>query len=99
MRNQVTTNHHFIAIQLEGRTCNRDAIGARVEVDLGERTRTGLVRTDSSYQTAGDHRVHLGLGPLDVVPEVRVTWPDGSTTIRNDVEANAIIRFDHPGSR
>ena len=67
------------------------AIGARVEVDLGERTRTGLVRTDSSYQTAGDHRVHLGLGPLDVVPEVRVTWPDGSTTIRNDVEANAMI--------
>ena len=32
LRNDTTGDHHFLALRLEGRTCNRDAIGARVEV-------------------------------------------------------------------
>jgi tetratricopeptide (TPR) repeat protein len=34
LRNDLETPHHFLAIQLAGKTCNRDAIGARVEVTL-----------------------------------------------------------------
>ena len=32
LRNDIPAEHHFVALQLEGRSCNRDAIGARVEV-------------------------------------------------------------------
>ena len=32
-RNDVPSRNHYLAVRLEGRTCNRDAIGARVEVD------------------------------------------------------------------
>ena len=32
LRNDTPSNHHYLALRLEGRTCNRDAIGARVEV-------------------------------------------------------------------
>ena len=34
LRNDTATDHHFVAVRLKGRQCNRDAIGARVEVVL-----------------------------------------------------------------
>ena len=37
-RNDVATDHHFLAVRLEGRTSNRDAIGARVEVILQDQS-------------------------------------------------------------
>lgn len=72
------------------------AIGARVEVKLGDRTRTGFVRTDSSYLTARDHRVHVGLGEHDTIDELTVTWPGGAALSRRDVPANSVLRFDPP---
>ena len=36
MRNEIVEDHHFLAIRLEGRKCNRDAIGARVEVVMND---------------------------------------------------------------
>ena len=32
MRNALPSDHHFVALRLRGTTCNRDAIGARVEI-------------------------------------------------------------------
>ena len=39
LRNDVPTENQFLAVHLEGQTCNRDAIGARVEVILSEQSR------------------------------------------------------------
>jgi len=33
-RNDVPSQHHFVSLRLVGQTCNRDAIGARVEVTV-----------------------------------------------------------------
>src|SRR5207247_10282798 len=35
------------------------------------------VRTDGSYLSASDVRVHVGLGPSPAVGAVVVQWPDG----------------------
>ena len=32
LNNETNNGHHYLAVRLEGRECNRDAIGARVEV-------------------------------------------------------------------
>ena len=69
------------------------ALGARVRFELGDRTLTRWVRTDSSYLTAQDHRVHAGLGDRRVVPEIEVVWPDGSVRRFQDVEAGRILKI------
>jgi len=58
-------------------TGSRDALGARVTVVTGERRLTAAVLPNASYQSAGDPRVHFGLGPVDAVDHVEVLWPDG----------------------
>ena len=42
-----------------------------------ERRFVAAVLPNSSYQSAGDPRVHFGLGTVDAVDHVEVLWPDG----------------------
>lgn len=73
-------NHNWITLNLEGRTANRSAIGARVEVvatDSNGKTRS-LMRTIDAGGSfgSGSLQLHVGLGSAVSVPMVKVTWPD-----------------------
>ena len=45
-----------------------------------------------SYCASSDPRVHFGLGSIDRVDRLRVTWPDGRTQRLEDVAADQILR-------
>ena len=61
------------------RTNNRDAIGARVEIEAGGRTQIGEVRSGGSYLSHNDMRVHFGVGSARRVDRIRIRWPNGRT--------------------
>ena len=44
----------------------------------GEKPLWRRVHTDSSYLSASDVRVHLGLGEKPAIQSLLVEWPDGS---------------------
>jgi len=52
LRNDTPTGNHFLALKLEGRTCNRDAIGARVEV--GARSEERGASNEEEGASGGD---------------------------------------------
>ncbi len=56
----------------------RDALGAVVSMRAGAREITRRVRTSTSYASANDPRVQVGLGALGEVTGVRVRWMDGT---------------------
>jgi enediyne biosynthesis protein E4 len=68
---------HFITFQLEGTKSNRDGVGAVLAVSAGGRTRIAPRFGGGSYQSAGDPRLHFGLGSSDRVESVEVRWPSG----------------------
>ena len=76
--NQIANRHHWLGLRLVG-TSSRDMLGARVEIvrDDGTILRR-RARTDGSYASANDPRVHIGLGDAAEVRRVRVRWPDGT---------------------
>ncbi len=65
-----------------------DALGARLELRLGERRITREVRTAYSYCAASDPRVHVGLGGAAGVEELVVRWPDGERESFGRLDAN-----------
>ncbi|WP_165226704.1 FG-GAP-like repeat-containing protein [Aquisphaera insulae] len=71
-----TPGGHWLTLGLEGEGC-RDAIGARVVVTSGGRRLTSWRIGGGSYQSSSDPRLHFGLGPVDRVDLVEVTWPSG----------------------
>jgi hypothetical protein len=73
---------------------NRTAIGARVTVECGGRTRVREVRRQQSYLASGDGRVHFGLGAATEADRITVVWLDGTEAARAAVSANQVVRFD-----
>ena len=69
---------HWLQVRLEQAGGNRFGIGAWVGVErAGRPTLFRRVRTDGSYLSASDLRVHFGLGASGAPSAVVVQWPDG----------------------
>jgi len=65
---------HRLVFSLKGTASNRDAVGARVEVD-------GQVKwlvAGSAYLSQHTKRLHFGLGTRARAENVRITWPSGA---------------------
>jgi hypothetical protein len=73
-----------------------DALGAIVEMRLGERHIWRQVRSGHSYLSASDPRIHLGLGQSTGVTEVSVHWPDGTVQHFGDFAADQIWELRAP---
>ena len=78
MRNNGTKNH-WIGLTLTGKKSNRKGLGARVIVtDVRGRKTHCDVTTSSSYLSAGDGRVLVGLGAANAPSNVEIRWPSGA---------------------
>ena len=80
LRNDVPTNYHYVALRLEGRTCNRDAIGARVQLTLGGKAPgkfTKTIRAGDGYLSQGSKWLHFGIGHTSAIAQLEVRWPGG----------------------
>jgi hypothetical protein len=84
--NQVGNRNHWLGLRLVGQNNDRDMLGAQVEIVISnDRTLWRRARTDGSYLSANDPRVLVGLGSSTKVETVRVHWPNGAVSERNDL--------------
>jgi hypothetical protein len=72
--------NRWVRLHLVGTRSNRDAIGARVEVEAGGRTIYRQRKGGCSLQSSHDPRLLIGLGAVDEVMRVTVRWPSGVVT-------------------
>ena len=82
LRNESQNDYHFVAFKLTGTNCNRDAIGARVEVHLkgtDHPVRMRSLRAGEGYLAQSSKWLNFGLGELSEIEKVTVRWPDSST--------------------
>jgi hypothetical protein len=80
LRNRLETGHHWLGVDLVGRPY-RDAVGARLELEVGDRKLVRAIKGGGSYLSAGDRRVVFGLGTQDRVGRLTVRWPSGATQV------------------
>ncbi|AXC13897.1 ASPIC/UnbV domain protein [Acidisarcina polymorpha] len=87
-RNQGRNGNHFINIKLIGTKSNRDAIGARVRIEVGGVSLIQEVEGGGSYLSQSDLRLHFGLGAAREVQAVQVMWPSGAHQEFNHMTAD-----------
>jgi hypothetical protein len=77
--NQAGTRNHWLAVRVTQGPGNRFGFGARIGIErAGRPTLWRRVRSDGSYLSASDVRVHAGLGASAAIDAVVVQWPDGA---------------------
>jgi enediyne biosynthesis protein E4 len=83
---------HWIEITLRSQDGRRVITGARVGVVReGQPTLWRRARTDGSYLSASDARVHVGLGDQQHIDHIVVQWPDGVAESFTDVPADRLV--------
>ena len=88
LRNQTPAAGHWLCIKTIGKRSNRDGFGARVEVKAGGLTQYDEVRTNSSFESASDPRLHFGLANATRVDSIVVRWPSGKVDIAENEAAD-----------
>jgi hypothetical protein len=81
----------WLLVRLVGTTSNRDAIGARVYVFVGERRLSGEVQGGASFVSQDDVRQHFGLGGEQRYARIEVAWPGGGREVFPGGEANRVV--------
>src|SRR5207244_861660 len=69
LQNRTETKNNWVRLELvgDGRTSNRNAVGARVEVEAGGRKQVWFLTGGGSYLSVSDRRLLIGLGTADRV--------------------------------
>lgn len=83
-------DQHFVAFDLEGLVCNRDAYGAQMELHAGDRSFLRELRGGSSYCSQNTSRLHFGLGEITEVDSAAIYWPGGWVQQLDSIEVDAI---------
>ncbi len=78
LANETRTSNHFLALHLAGRTCDRDAIGARVTIETDAGTRHKQLTAGDGYQVSNERMIHAGLGHAEVIRRLKIRWPHGA---------------------
>jgi hypothetical protein len=88
LRNRTSTTNSWLRLELvgDGKRSNRNAIGARVEVEAaGGVKQVRFLNGGGSYLSASERRLLVGLGPADHAHRVTVTWPSGRVQVFEDL--------------
>lgn len=93
MRNDSSTENHWLQIELQGQKTNRDGIGAQVRVTTGKRTQLREIHGGRGYQSFYGRRLYFGLGKHAKVNRIEVRWVGGGTDIHRDIQADQRIRL------
>jgi hypothetical protein len=100
LRNDGGNRGNWLTLSTIGARSNRDGLGAVVTV-VGE---SGLTQhfsatTGSSYLSASDKRIHVGVGRDRTVRSIYVRWPSGMEQTLRDVPANQALTLRESDAR
>ena len=97
LQNRAGNESNFLSLRLVGTTCNRDAIGSRVEIRLLKdgrpRQQIRTLHAGDGFLSQSSKVLHFGLGEVTAVERLRVRWPDGKVQVFHGVQANRHYRL------
>lgn len=94
LRNRTGSSNHFVTLSLRGTTCNRDAIGARVELHTGDRVIARSLRAGSGYLAQSSKTLTIGIGSAESVDRLSVIWPGAQRQDFKNVQVDRFYTLD-----
>ena len=96
LRNNQQLGHHWLRLRLEGKSSNRDAIGAWVTVTAGSNTFSRQVMPTKSYLSQSELTVTFGLGLATRIDAIQIRWPQGTVQTVDPLPLDRLHRIQEP---
>ncbi|MCC7142587.1 MAG: VCBS repeat-containing protein [Candidatus Eisenbacteria bacterium] len=88
----------WLQVELIGTVSNRDAVGARVTVEIPGATLIREQQSGTGYLSSSQHALHFGLGSATEVSTLTVRWPAGGVQTLTNVAGGQKITIVEGGS-
>ncbi|MEM9324473.1 MAG: VCBS repeat-containing protein [Bacteroidota bacterium] len=101
-RNNANGEHHFLVIKLKGLASNTFAIGSEINVYAAGQTFATRVIPTRGFQSSVDYKTVIGLGSIEKIDSLTVSWPDLSLTSMRTVPIDTtlvIAQADEQGKK
>lgn len=93
LRNEGGSQNNWVGLQLSGTASNRDGVGARITLTAGDLKVVRQIVGGSSYLSAHDPRLIIGIGERRKVDSIEIRWPSGAVDKIKDVNINRYSSF------
>ena len=94
LENRSQGRQSWIGLHLRGTQSNRDALGARVEIQFCGKKQFATLHNGGSYLSRDDPRLHFGLGSCGKVDELTIAWPKGEVQKEKNLEVNRYVTIE-----
>lgn len=85
--------NNWIGIELIVKSCNRDAIGAKISLKSSNGNQIAFLNPGASYLSSNDKRIILGLQKVEKIEALTVTWPGGMEESFSVEKVNRYYQF------
>ncbi|MDN3686763.1 VCBS repeat-containing protein [Cyclobacterium jeungdonense] len=82
---------NFLQLSLRGAGKNTSGIGARVTLYTKSGTQYMEQQPTRGFQSSVSHRIHFGLGSLEVVDSLHLVWPQGKEQWLKNITPNQLL--------
>ena len=85
-QNSNPSGGHGLNIHLSGKSCNRDAIGARVILKARDKLpQTRTVTAGSGFLAQSSKTLHFGLAKEEIIEKIEILWPGNKSQIISNI--------------
>lgn len=94
--NRTSQPGNWITVRLQGTKSNRQGLGARVEVVVGESTYSRELYPHNGFEGQGAPLLSFGLGTHEQIDRLTVHWPSGAVQELTGVATNQLLEVTEP---
>lgn len=100
-RNNATevTGNTWFKLRLHGPKGNSHAVGARVEVAVGESSQLMDMKVVRGFMSSVEPVLLFGMGKATQIDRLKITWPDGKETVLRGLPTNELLEVRHASGK
>ena len=92
---EMLKDHHYLRIKLTDLNNHSPLFGAKVKIDIGTSSQWYELTNVRGMYSTSENIAHFGTGKDTIIDFLKITWPNGKTTQRNNLRANQLISLDY----
>ena len=89
-----TLVNRSLQIKLKASANNTKAVGAKVTLYAEKEKMVSELYPSRGFQSTVPHRLHFGLGNVQQVDSIVITWPDGQQTQQYNLATNQLLQIE-----
>lgn len=87
--------NHYVRLQLVGPDQNKSAITASVELYTDTKRKQKSILSGRGYLSQPEHTLHFGLGSVNTVDSVKITWPGGGYQVLKNIPTDTTLQVTY----